>query len=146
MPLLCLIYKMASNSSQSKDVSNPSQETCDQDTVPPQFDVVKEYPRRGPWKLYRLASSTSFTCNRCRQHKTAKLVATRHNKWHALWCNACYGLLLSKHSQSPQPQVPPSSQDVLIIHKSQLLESVLAHRLSTVMDAVLILVMEKGKL
>ncbi|KAH6977693.1 hypothetical protein EDB80DRAFT_523642, partial [Ilyonectria destructans] len=59
----------------------------DQDTVPPQFEVVQTYSSRGPWQQYRLASTTRFPCTRCHRQKTSKLVATRHRKWDALWCN-----------------------------------------------------------
>lgn len=87
---------MTSNASQSNHVSSSSQEACSQDVLPSQFEVVKKYPPRGPLRLYRLASSTSFSCSRCHRHKTAKLIATQDNKWDTVLCNACYGLLLSK--------------------------------------------------
>ena len=81
---------MTSNSSQDNRVSNPSQEPYD-------LKVVKEYPPRGSWTLHRLASPTSFTYSRCDRVKKAKLVATRDKNWDALYYNACYSLLLSKH-------------------------------------------------
>ncbi|OCK99609.1 uncharacterized protein K441DRAFT_537908, partial [Cenococcum geophilum 1.58] len=51
----------------------------------------------GSWTLHRLTSPTSFTCSRCDRVKKAKLVATRDKNWDALYCNACYSLLLLKH-------------------------------------------------
>ncbi len=65
----------------------------DQDAAP--YEVVKTYPSRGLWRQYRLAKATPFTCNRCELQKTVKLVVIIDNKWDALLCNGCYGLLLS---------------------------------------------------
>lgn len=74
-----------------------SQEDGDQTQAPPpNFVVVKEYQPRGELKLHRLSSSTTFTCGRCNNEKTAKLIAIYRNRWDDLRCNACYGQLLLK--------------------------------------------------
>jgi hypothetical protein len=88
--------EMASDSSQNNDVSNVSSKPRKSEAAPAQFEVVKRYPSRGPLRQYRLASATSFTCSRCQQQRTAKLVATRDKKWDDLLCNGCYGFTLSK--------------------------------------------------
>ncbi|KAF8993199.1 hypothetical protein BDQ17DRAFT_159435 [Cyathus striatus] len=65
-------------------------------TIPDHFEVVKHYAPRGAYRQYRLATSTNFTCSRCKNDKKAKLVATCNSEWNALLCNGCYGELLSK--------------------------------------------------
>ncbi|CAL9554825.1 hypothetical protein SUDANB15_04486 [Streptomyces sp. enrichment culture] len=50
--------------------------------------VVKAPPPRGGMQLVRLESVASFTCSRCTQEKTARLVAVRGD---ILWCNGCHG-------------------------------------------------------
>ncbi|KAH8797663.1 hypothetical protein F5884DRAFT_628698, partial [Xylogone sp. PMI_703] len=53
--------------------------------VPPSnFVVVKEYQPHGELKLHRLSSPATFACGRCNKKKTAKLVATYHNRWDGL--------------------------------------------------------------
>jgi transcription elongation factor Elf1 len=63
--------------------------------MPPQFKVQKAFPQRGSLRLYRLVEHTAFTCNRCHLEKKSKLVAFEKDKWDAIMCNGCYGLLLS---------------------------------------------------
>ena len=67
----------------------------DPNPVPPQYEVVKEFPPQGTLRQYRFAEITTFTCHYCSQQKTAKLVATDDGEWDALICNGCYGYLLS---------------------------------------------------
>lgn len=64
-------------------------------TAPFRFEIAKSYPRRGPLQQYRAASATGFTCLRCLQAKTSKLVATVNDDGSQLMCNGCYGYLLS---------------------------------------------------
>lgn len=73
--------------------------TNNQSTKPSYLDVIKEYPRRGHLQQFRLSKVATFTCDRCTQEKTAKLVAIKHGDWNTLVCNGCYGLLLSKAAQ-----------------------------------------------
>jgi hypothetical protein len=88
---------MASESSNSHEDSAVPQKDSDQTQAPPsKFVVVKVYDPKGELTLHRLSSSTPFTCGRCNKEKTAKLVATYHNQWNDLRCNACYGELLSE--------------------------------------------------
>lgn len=57
--------------------------------------VEKDYKPQGDWTLHRLVSATSFLCGQCNKEKKAKLVATKHDTWNELCCNACYGQRLS---------------------------------------------------
>ncbi|KAI4869836.1 hypothetical protein F4820DRAFT_405219 [Hypoxylon rubiginosum] len=66
--------------------------------VPPEFNIVKAYPPRGILQQCRLAAVKQFSCCRCRKSKTSKLVAIKEGRWDQLWCNGCYGLLLSDAS------------------------------------------------
>lgn len=66
---------------------------------PSQLDVIKEYPPRGALQQFRLGKVATFTCDRCSQQKTAKLVATKHGDWGTFVCNGCYGWLLSRSAQ-----------------------------------------------
>ncbi|MFF0205825.1 hypothetical protein [Streptomyces sp. NPDC005017] len=61
--------------------------------------VTKRYPRRGDLQLVRLGTAASFTCSRCAQTKTARLVAVRGN---ALFCNGCYGRTEAERSLSEE--------------------------------------------
>jgi len=63
--------------------------------MPPQFEVVKVFPRRGYLCLHRLVKPAVFRCNRCTREKKAKLVAVTKDNWDELVCNGCYGYLLS---------------------------------------------------
>jgi hypothetical protein len=64
--------------------------------------VTKTYPARGDIQLVRLAAVASFTCARCTQTKTARLVAVRGD---SLFCNGCYGRLeASAGEPERQPQ------------------------------------------
>jgi hypothetical protein len=88
---------MASESRNSDEDSAVPQKDSDQtQAAPTKFVVVKFYDPKGDLALHRLSSSTPFTCGRCNKEKTAKLVATYHNQWNDLRCNACYGKLLSE--------------------------------------------------
>lgn len=57
--------------------------------------IVKEYPKRGPLSQFRFDKSISFSCFRCGQTKTSKLITTYNNDWDKRLCNSCYGRLLS---------------------------------------------------
>ncbi|WP_459738330.1 hypothetical protein [Streptomyces sp. E-15] len=61
--------------------------------------VVKTYPQRGDVQLVRLAAVASFTCARCGQAKTAKLVAVRGDD---RYCNGCYGRMEAPASEHDQ--------------------------------------------
>lgn len=63
--------------------------------VPFRFDVIKNYPQRGPLRQHRLSAATGFECSRCAKSKKAKLVSVILDDWGRLLCNACYGRLLS---------------------------------------------------
>jgi hypothetical protein len=56
-------------------------------TAPFRFEIVKSYPRQGPLQQYRVAAATAFTCMRCLQAKTPKLVATVNADGSQLMCN-----------------------------------------------------------
>lgn len=88
---------MASKTCNSHEDSVVPQNDDVQTQAPPsRFVVDKDYEPQGDMTLYRLASSTPFTCGRCNKTKTAKLVATYQNTWEDLRCNACYGKILSE--------------------------------------------------
>jgi hypothetical protein len=75
-----------------------------QNSIPPQFEVEKGFPRRGSLCLYRLVKRAAFTYNRCGLEKTSKLLAFAKDKWDEPVCNGCYGLLLStleKQDEAP---------------------------------------------
>lgn len=57
--------------------------------------VVKTYPPRGPLQQFRFAEGTAFTCFRCKEPKTAKLITIYGGNWGRRLCNGCYGRLLS---------------------------------------------------
>lgn len=57
--------------------------------------IVKEYPQRGPIRQYRFEKALAFTCIRCTQIKTAKLITIYNSDWSKRLCNGCYGRLLS---------------------------------------------------
>ncbi|MGW1878447.1 hypothetical protein [Streptomyces sp. NPDC001975] len=68
--------------------------------------ITKMYARRGGLQLVRLGAAADFTCSRCGQMKTARLVAARENE---LFCNGCYGHLAAQtrsHSDVPQADQP----------------------------------------
>jgi hypothetical protein len=68
--------------------------------VPSQFNVIKTFPPRGEWQQYRLAACAKFSCNRCQKPKTSKHVTIKEGNWGQLWCNGCYGLLVSTPPES----------------------------------------------
>ncbi|KAK4040947.1 hypothetical protein C8A01DRAFT_15251 [Parachaetomium inaequale] len=72
--------------------------TDNQDPKPSQLDVLKEFPPRGALQQFRLVKVTTFTCKRCSQEKTSKLVVTEDGNWENLMCNGCYGFLLKEGS------------------------------------------------
>ncbi|OCK73122.1 hypothetical protein K432DRAFT_313659 [Lepidopterella palustris CBS 459.81] len=89
---------MASESRNSHEDSAVPEKDSDQAQTPPsKFVVVKVHDPKGELTLYRLSSSTPFTCGRCNKEKKVKLVAIYQNQWAHLRCNACYGKLLSEH-------------------------------------------------
>ena len=61
----------------------------------PLENITKEYPKRGPLSQFRFDKSISFSCFRCGQAKTSKLITTYNNDWNKRLCNGCYGRLLS---------------------------------------------------
>jgi hypothetical protein len=61
----------------------------------PLEQITKEYPSRGPLSQFRFDKSISFTCFRCGQYKTSKLITVYNNDWTKRLCNGCYGSLLS---------------------------------------------------
>jgi transcription elongation factor Elf1 len=63
--------------------------------APFRFDVVKEYPQRGPLQQYRTKNPTAFVCFRCGSAKTSKLVALISGIEGQTICNGCYGHLAS---------------------------------------------------
>ncbi|KAH8752839.1 hypothetical protein F5883DRAFT_576163 [Diaporthe sp. PMI_573] len=65
------------------------------EAIPSHVKIIKTFPPRGDWQQYRLATTTKFSCCGCQQPKTSKLVVTKEGKWSKLWCNGCYGLLVS---------------------------------------------------
>lgn len=65
--------------------------------------ITKRYPRRGDLQLVRLGATASFTCSRCTQTKTARLVAVRGN---ALFCNGCYGRTEAEQTRSGETGQP----------------------------------------
>jgi hypothetical protein len=90
---------MTSNSSDNKDTKGPTQEPNNENVLNPS-NVVKKFPPRGDWQLYRLASATNFTCDRCCKPKKAKLVAQSRKLPHIIHCNGCYGELISSNAQT----------------------------------------------
>jgi hypothetical protein len=58
--------------------------------------IIKEFPRQGDVQLFRLERLHEFKCVRCQAVKKAKLVAVQGGDWSKLFCNGCYGLLMSK--------------------------------------------------
>lgn len=75
--------------------------TSNQDAKLSQLDVLKEYPLRGALQQFRLIKITTFTCDRCKQEKTSKLVATEDGNWENLMCNGCCGSVLKEDSSQP---------------------------------------------
>ncbi|MFH9400097.1 hypothetical protein ACH4JS_09930 [Streptomyces sp. NPDC017638] len=69
--------------------------------------IVKTYPPRGDTQLVRLAAVAPFTCARCGQTKTAKLVAARGD---ALYCNGCYGRMEASPPQPVADAQPPAPE------------------------------------
>lgn len=57
--------------------------------------IIKEYPSCGPLKQFRFDKSIAFSCFRCGQNKTSKLISLYKNDWDKKLCNGCYGRLLS---------------------------------------------------
>jgi hypothetical protein len=72
--------------------------TSNQGAKPSQLDVLKEFPPRGALQQFRLVKVTTFTCKRCNQEKTSKLVVTEDGDWEALMCNGCHGEVLKEGS------------------------------------------------
>lgn len=58
-------------------------------------NIIKEYLPRGPLRQYRFEKSLSFSCFRCGQVKTSKLITIYCEDWSKKLCNGCYGRLLS---------------------------------------------------
>ena len=55
-----------------------SREDSDQtQALPSKFDVIKNYKPQGELKLYRLSSSTSFTCGHCSKEKKAVIPVSK---------------------------------------------------------------------
>ncbi|MET7352942.1 hypothetical protein [Streptomyces mirabilis] len=68
--------------------------------------TASAYPPRGDTQLYRLNAVVTFSCHRCGQTKTSKLVAIPGGDYSRPLCNACYGKLSAEQPQeAPQPQV-----------------------------------------
>lgn len=65
----------------------------DMTTLP--ADIAKAMPARGPLQQYRLVAAAAFTCVRCGNAKTSKLVTVVDKNDANLLCNGCYGRLLS---------------------------------------------------
>lgn len=61
----------------------------------PLEQITKEYPPRGPLMQYRFEKSIAFSCFRCGQAKTSKLITIYNKDWTKRICNGCYGRLLS---------------------------------------------------
>lgn len=61
----------------------------------PLEQVTKEYPPRGPLRQFRFEKSLAFSCFRCGQNKTSKLITIYQGDWSKRLCNGCYGYLLS---------------------------------------------------
>ncbi len=84
----------------------------------PLIEIVKEYPERGPLKQFRFAESISFSCFRCDQNKTSKLITIYKDSWDKKLCNGCYGCLLSiydvKHNTSNTEEKVQSLEKLLL--------------------------------
>jgi hypothetical protein len=61
----------------------------------PPAPIARSYKPKGRLHLYRLAETARFHCVRCREDKTANLVAIIAGSWTQTVCNDCYGLLVS---------------------------------------------------
>lgn len=99
--LTCLQEEATTKAILHGDKTRADQPASQGDTVgpvPPEFNIVKAYPPRGILQQCRLAAVKQFSCCRCRKSKTSKLVAIKEGRWDQLWCNGCYGLLLSDAS------------------------------------------------
>jgi hypothetical protein len=57
--------------------------------------IVKTYPPRGPLQQFRFGQSVVFTCFRCGQDKTSKLITIYGSDWRLRLCNGCHGRLVS---------------------------------------------------
>ncbi|MDA0931588.1 MAG: hypothetical protein O3C32_09485, partial [Bacteroidetes bacterium] len=66
------------------------------DMPKPPEKIIKEYPARGPLTQFRFEKLIHFTCSRCNQAKTSKMLAISDQNWDNILCNGCYGLMLSK--------------------------------------------------
>ncbi|KAK2028977.1 hypothetical protein LX32DRAFT_639491 [Colletotrichum zoysiae] len=79
---------------QYRNGHGPSPPESSTGSVPPHFDVIKQFPPRGKWQLHRLGATAKFTCCQCKRPKTSKLVAVEEGQWSQLCCNGCYGTRL----------------------------------------------------
>ena len=65
----------------------------------PPAAVVRTFKPVGQLRLHRLTERARFHCVRCREDKTANLVATISNNWTQTVCNGCYGFLVNAQRQ-----------------------------------------------
>ncbi|KAJ2899481.1 hypothetical protein MKZ38_003038 [Zalerion maritima] len=89
--------------------ARPEQTDPDQHVAEPCLEQFKKYHPRGSVRQHRLAALKSFTCDRCHEKKTSKLVALADEQWDALLCNGCYGWLLSTASKPSETKHTPAS-------------------------------------
>jgi hypothetical protein len=74
---------------------------------PPAADA-QTFKRTGKLKLHRLSQPRHFHCVRCRQDKTASMVATMDGDWTQTICLVCYRILQQEHqpSRKVKPRQP----------------------------------------
>jgi hypothetical protein len=64
--------------------------------MPPPLKIIKELPKDGDLQLFLLEKPHQFHCMRCGHKKKSPLVAVLASDWSKLFCNGCYGEMLSK--------------------------------------------------
>lgn len=85
------------------------------------YDIIKTYPKRGPLQQYRLGTICSFSCFRCGQEKTSKLVTVANGSWANLLCNGCYGRLISLHEIRDSSKTSEEKAELVAVHLTQLI-------------------------
>jgi hypothetical protein len=65
----------------------------------PPAAIARTFKPVGQVRLHRLTERARFRCTRCREVKTADLVATIGGNWTQTVCNGCYGLLVKTERQ-----------------------------------------------